>query len=166
MHRKKVNLIGSTISSVRGYACVETTTAAGPRSVLWATLGVGTGLVAGIALERVGGRREPHPVSAACRPAPGPAGAGTRLTPAASARAVDAALQARAAAGRLQHRGRGRVPRRRRAPWLGQRPRRRTLAAARVARAVPGIETVINSILVRGEDDSFPGGKRVTDQSA
>jgi len=28
---------------------------------------------------------------------------------------------------------------------------------------VPGIETVINSILVRGEDDSFPG---VTDQSA
>jgi hypothetical protein len=29
---------------------------------------------------------------------------------------------------------------------------------------VPGIETVINSILVRGEDDSFPGG--VTDQSA
>jgi hypothetical protein len=35
-----------------------------------------------------------------------------------------------------------------------------------VACAVPGIETVINSILVRGEDDSFPGGKRVTDQSA
>jgi hypothetical protein len=38
--------------------------------------------------------------------------------------------------------------------------------AARVACAVPGIETVINSILVRGEDDSFPSGKRVTDQSA
>jgi osmotically-inducible protein OsmY len=38
--------------------------------------------------------------------------------------------------------------------------------AARVACAVPGIDTVINSILVRGEDDSFPGGKGVTDQSA
>jgi hypothetical protein len=35
-----------------------------------------------------------------------------------------------------------------------------------VARAVPGIDSVINSILVRGEDDSYPGSKRVTDQSA
>jgi hypothetical protein len=36
-----------------------------------------------------------------------------------------------------------------------------------VAGAVPGVETVINSILVRGEDDRIiPGGKRVTDQSA
>jgi hypothetical protein len=42
----------------------------------------------------------------------------------------------------------------------------RTLAA-RVARAVPGIESVINSILVRGEDDRIiPGSKRATDQSA
>jgi hypothetical protein len=48
--------------------------------------------------------------------------------------------------------------------WVTDRSSR-TLAA-RVACAVPGIETVINSILVRGEDDSFPGGKRVTDQSA
>jgi osmotically-inducible protein OsmY len=49
--------------------------------------------------------------------------------------------------------------------WVGDRPAR-TLAA-RVAAAVAGVETVINSILVRGEDDRvFPGGKRVTDQSA
>ncbi|MFL5447488.1 MAG: BON domain-containing protein, partial [Gemmatimonadales bacterium] len=48
--------------------------------------------------------------------------------------------------------------------WVKDRGSR-TLAA-RIARAVPGIDNVINSILVRGEDDSFPGGKRVTDQSA
>jgi osmotically-inducible protein OsmY len=49
--------------------------------------------------------------------------------------------------------------------WVGDRAAR-TLAA-RVARAVPGIESVINSILVRGEDDRIiPGSKRVTDQSA
>jgi osmotically-inducible protein OsmY len=48
--------------------------------------------------------------------------------------------------------------------WVTDRGSR-TLAA-RVACAVPGIDTVINSILVRGEDDSFPSGKRVTDQSA
>jgi osmotically-inducible protein OsmY len=49
--------------------------------------------------------------------------------------------------------------------WVGDRGAR-TLAA-RVAGAVPGVETVINSILVRGEDDKIiPGGKRVTDQSA
>jgi len=49
--------------------------------------------------------------------------------------------------------------------WVADRPAR-TLAA-RVACAVPGIDTVINSILVRGEDDRItPGGKRVTDQSA
>jgi hypothetical protein len=49
--------------------------------------------------------------------------------------------------------------------WVGSRPAR-TLAA-RVACAVPGVETVINSILVRGEDDRVtPDGERVTDQSA
>jgi osmotically-inducible protein OsmY len=48
--------------------------------------------------------------------------------------------------------------------WVKDRGSR--ALAARVARAVPGIDSVINSILVRGEDDSYPGSKRVTDQSA
>jgi osmotically-inducible protein OsmY len=89
-----------------------------------------------------------------------------RLTPAASARAVDAALQAEprlagfsievvaVSRGTVELRG-----------WVTDRAGR-TLAA-RVARAVSGIDTVINSILVRGEDDRIiPGDKRVTDQSA
>ncbi|HUF35142.1 MAG TPA: BON domain-containing protein, partial [Gemmatimonadales bacterium] len=42
----------------------------------------------------------------------------------------------------------------------------RTLAG-RTALAVPGIESVINSILVRGEDDQSPPGRpRAADQSA
>ena len=135
----------------------------GTQIFLWTTLGVGTGLLAGFALsEWVGGvsrtrfrraaRRLGHPVPA-------------RVTPAASARAVDAALRAETrlagfaievvavSRGTVELRG-----------WVTDRGSR-TLAA-RVASAVPGIESVINSILVRGEDDSFPGGKRVTDQSA
>jgi osmotically-inducible protein OsmY len=89
-----------------------------------------------------------------------------RLTPAASARAVDSALQSDSrlsgfsivvvpvSRGTVELRG-----------WVTNRPAR-TLAA-RVACAVPGIDTVINSILVRGEDDRIiPGGKRVKDQSA
>ena len=48
--------------------------------------------------------------------------------------------------------------------WVKDRGSR-TLAG-RIACAVPGIDSVINSILVRGEDDSFPGSQRVTDQSA
>jgi osmotically-inducible protein OsmY len=89
-----------------------------------------------------------------------------RLTPAASVRAVEAALQAESrltafsievvavSRGTVELRG-----------WVTNRAAR-TLAA-RVACAVTGIDTVINSILVRGEDDRIiPGGKRVKDQSA
>jgi hypothetical protein len=131
--------------------------------LLWTTFGVGAGLIAGFALsEWVGGvnrsrfrqaaRRLGHPVPA-------------RLTPAASARAVEAALQSEArlagfsieaipvSRGTVELRG-----------WVTDRGSRSL--ASRVARAVPGIDSVINSILVRGEDDSFPGGERVTDQSA
>jgi len=88
-----------------------------------------------------------------------------RTTPAASARAVEAALQAepRLAGFSIEAMAvsRGAVELR---GWVKDRGSR-TLAA-RIACAVPGIDNVINSILVRGEDDSFPGGKRVTDQSA
>jgi osmotically-inducible protein OsmY len=87
-------------------------------------------------------------------------------TSAASARAVETALGAEP---RLASCALKVVPISRRSVelrgWVGDRPAR-TLAA-RVASAVPGVETVINSILVRGEDDRvIPGGKRVTDQSA
>jgi hypothetical protein len=131
--------------------------------LLWTTFGVGTGLVAGIALsEWVGGVSRNRFGRAARRLGQA---APERVTPAASARAVDAALRAqpRLAGFTLEAMvvSRGTVELR---GWVTDRGAR-TLAA-RVARAVPGIDTVINSILVRGEDDSFPGGKRVTDQSA
>jgi hypothetical protein len=136
----------------------------GAQIVLWTTFGVGTGLLAGFVLsEWMGGVTRPRVQQVARRL--GQAAHG-RLTPAASARAVDAALHAEprlagfsievvaVSRGTVELRG-----------WVTDRPAR-TLAA-RVARAVTGIDTVINSILVRGEDDRIiPGGKRVTDQSA
>ena len=135
----------------------------GTQIFLWTTLGVGTGLLAGFALsEWVGGVNPTRFRRAARR-----LGQQTpvRTTPAASARAVEAALQAepRLAGFSIEAMAvsRGAVELR---GWVKERGSR-TLAA-RIARAVPGIDNVINSILVRGEDDSFPGGKRVTDQSA
>jgi BON domain-containing protein len=136
----------------------------GAQIVLWTTFGVGTGLLAGFVLsEWMGGVTRPRVQQVARRL--GQAAHG-RLTPAASARAVDAALHAEprlagfsievvaVSRGTVELRG-----------WVTDRPAR-TLAA-RVARAVAGIDTVINSILVRGEDDRIiPDGKRVTDQSA
>jgi BON domain len=131
--------------------------------LLWTSIGVGTGLVAGFALsEWVGGVNPSRFRRAAQRLGQSPR---TRLSPADAARAVDAAIRAQprlagfsievmaVSRGTVELRG-----------WVTDRGAR-TLAA-RVACAVPGIDTVINSILVRGEDDSFPGGKRVTDQSA
>jgi hypothetical protein len=136
----------------------------GAQIVLWTTFGVGTGLLAGFALsEWMGGVTRPRVQRVAQRL--GQAARG-RLTPAASARAVEAALQAEprlagfsievvaVSRGTVELRG-----------WVTDRAAR-TLAA-RVARAVTGIDSVINSILVRGEDDRIiPGDKRVTDQSA
>jgi BON domain-containing protein len=130
---------------------------------LWTTFGVGTGLVAGFALsEWVGGVSQMRFRRAAQRLGQtGP----VRHTPAASARAVETALGAepRLAGCTLEV-----VPISRASVelrgWVGDRAAR-TLAA-RVARAVTGIESVINSILVRGEDDRVFPGKRVTDQSA
>ena len=135
----------------------------GAQIVLWTTFGVGTGLLAGFALsEWMGGVTRPRVQRVAQRL--GQAARG-RLTPAASARAVDAALQAEprlagfsievvaVSRGTVELRG-----------WVTDRAAR-TLAA-RVARAVAGIDTVINSILVRGEDDRIPDDKRATDQSA
>jgi BON domain-containing protein len=135
----------------------------GAQLFLWTTFGVGTGLVAGFALsEWLGGVTRPRMQRVARRLGQA---AQVRPTPAASARAVDAALHAEprlagfsievvpVSRGTVELRG-----------WVTNRAAR-TLAA-RVACAVTGIDTVINSILVRGEDDRIPGDKRVTDQSA
>ena len=136
----------------------------GVQVFLWSTLGVGTGLVAGFALsEWVGGVNQTRMKRAAKS-----LGHSSTVhhTSAASARAVEGALAG-------EHRlsdcilevvpiSRSTVELR---GWVGDRAAR-TLAA-RVACAVPGVESVVNSILVRGEDDRIiPGGKRVTDQSA
>ena len=135
----------------------------GTQIFLWTTFGVGTGLLAGFALsEWVGGVNPTRFRRAAQRLGQSvPA----RVSPAASARAVDAALHAepRLAGFAIEVVGvsRGTVELR---GWVTSRGSR--ALAARIACAVAGIETVINSILVRGEDDSYPGGKRVTDQSA
>ena len=136
----------------------------GAQIVLWTTFGVGTGLLAGFALsEWMGGVTRPRMQRAARRLGQVAHG---RLTPAASARAVDAALHAepRLAAFSIEvvAVNRGTVELR---GWVTDRAAR-TLAA-RVARVVAGIDTVINSILVRGEDDRIiPDSKRANDQSA
>ena len=136
----------------------------GGEVVLWTALGAGAGLVAAIALsEWVGdvnrGRvrriaerlREQEP---------------TRLTASASVQAVQIALQAepRLAGLTIEARalGRGAVELR---GWVPSRSTR--TCAGRTALAVPGIESVINSLLVRGEDDRpSPEHPRAADQSA
>ena len=130
----------------------------------WTGLGLGAGLVAGFALsEWVGGVSRGRVSEAARRlrqPAP------TRLTPSASVRAVLAALEAEprlagipvealaVARGVVELRG-----------WVPSRTAR--TIAGRAALATPGIESVINSLLVRGEDDlERTRDSRATDQSA
>ncbi len=128
----------------------------------WAGLGVATGLVAGFALsEWVGGVSRPRVTGVVRRRVKRPRPA---LTPAASARAAGAALLAdpalrdlaleatAVAVGVVELHG-----------WVPSRPLR--ARAGRAARAVAGIERVVNSILVRGEDDLDPH-KRAADQSA
>ncbi|MBA3893467.1 MAG: BON domain-containing protein [Gemmatimonadales bacterium] len=136
----------------------------GGEVVMWTALGVGSGLLAAIALsEWVGDVNSGRVRRAADRlrehePA--------RLTASASVRAVDLALRAdpRLAGPTIETRAvsRGAVELR---GWVPSRSLR--TAAGRTALAVPGIESVINSILVRGEDDrSSPDQSRAADQSA
>jgi len=120
-------------------------------TLLWGSLGTFTGLVAGIVLsEWVGGvnrRRLGRVATRLQQPAPP-----TGLTSAARARAAAAALRAHPA---LRDLGLETVALSRSAVelrgWVSSRATR--ALAARVARAVPGVDTVINNILVRGEDD-------------
>jgi len=128
----------------------------------WTGLGVVTGLVAGFALgEWVGGVSRPRVKGLVRR---GPGRPPPSLTPAASARAAAAALAAdpllrdlgleatAVAVGVVELHG-----------WVSTRPLR--ARAGRAARAVSGIEQVVNRILVRGEDDLDPRN-RAADQSA
>ena len=128
----------------------------------WAGLGVATGLVAGFALsEWVGGvsrprvkrlvRRRPRPPRPSLTPAAGARAAGAAL--AAEPTLRDLGLQATAVAvGVVELHG-----------WVPSRALR--ARAGRAARGVAGIEHVVNSILVRGEDDLDPRN-RAADQSA
>ena len=136
----------------------------GGEVVLWTALGAGAGLVAAIALSewvgdvnpervrRMAGRLREHEP--------------TRLTASASVRAVQVALAAESRLTGLpieaRALGRGAVELR---GWVPSRSIR--TCAGRTALAVPGIESVINSLLVRGEDDR-PSSEhpRAADQSA
>jgi BON domain len=133
-------------------------------ALLWAALGTGAGLLAGLTLSAwVGGvstRRVRRAAERLREVAP------PRLTIGASVQAVRVALQTEP---RLAGLGIQAVPVSRAVVELrGWVPTRiaRTLAG-RTALAVPGIESVINSILVRGEDDrSISKDTRANDQSA
>ena len=136
----------------------------GMQVMLWSGLGAGAGLVAGFLLsEWVGGVSRVRVEGVARRLRQGTP---TRLTSSASARAVEAALEAEprlagipiealaVARGVVELRG-----------WVPTRAAR--AIAGRTALAVPGIESVINSLLVRGEDDlTRTRDARATDQSA
>jgi hypothetical protein len=136
----------------------------GGEVVLWTALGAGAGLLAAIALSEWVGEVNPARVRRIAERlrVPGP----TRLTGSASARAVQVALNAdpRLAGLPIEVRAlsRGAVELR---GWVPSRSIR--TSAGRTALAVPGIESVINSLLVRGEDDRpSPEQPRAADQSA
>jgi len=132
--------------------------------LLWTTLGMGAGLVAGFALSEWVGGVSPTRVRRAAgrfgRVAP------ARLTAAASARAAQTALLAESRLGGLTIEvmpvARGAVELR---GWVPSRIMR--ALAGRTVLAASGIESVINSLQVRGEDDEGRADdKHATDQSA
>ena len=136
----------------------------GGEVLLWAVLGAGGGLLAAIALSEWLGQVNPNRVRRAADRLrdSGP----VRLTASAATRAVEAALGAdpRLAGLTIETRAvsRGAVELR---GWVPSRSLR--TAACRTALAVPGIESVINSLLVRGEDDRPSADQpRAADQSA
>ncbi len=134
--------------------------------VLWSALGLGAGLVAGIALSEWLGEvnrgrlrraatrlRRSAPVRTVI-PAIGVASRAARAALHAEPMLRDLALEAVAISrGVVALRG-----------WVPTRAAR--ARAARVVRAAPGIDTVVNSILVRGEDDRLPGRQDSADQPA
>ncbi len=136
----------------------------GGEAVLWTALGAGAGLLAAMALsEWVGDVNRGRVRRMADRlREQGP----TRLTASASVRAVPVAPHAEPRLAGLtivaRAAGRGAVELR---GWVPSRSIR--TCAGRTALAVPGIESVINSLLVRGEDDRPSSEQsRAADQSA
>jgi osmotically-inducible protein OsmY len=132
--------------------------------LLWTTLGMGAGVVAGFALSEWIGGVSPTRV----RRAAGRIGLSTpaRLTAAAAVRSVQTALLAEPKLGGLTIEvipvARGAVELR---GWVPSRLMR--AIAGRTALAASGIESVINSLQVRGEDDEARADdQHATDQSA
>jgi hypothetical protein len=116
----------------------------------WAVLGVGAGLAAGFVLGEWMGGVNPDRVRGAARRLR--QGAPLRLTPAASVRTVEAALQGEPRLHGLA---------------IDVVSFARGVVAGRTALAAHGIDSVINSILVHGEDDqAMRKAPRATDQSA
>jgi osmotically-inducible protein OsmY len=132
--------------------------------ILWSGLGIAVGAVAGFALsEWVGGVNRSR-VSGVARRLRG--GTPSQLTTSATATSVAAALDAEPRLAGLGIKpvamARGVVELR---GWVPTRAAR--TIAGRTALAAPGIQSVINSLQVRGEDDLRPAeGSRATDQSA
>jgi hypothetical protein len=133
--------------------------------VTWATVGVAGGLVVGFMLaEWMGDVNAPRVRRAARRMRQPPAA--PALSAAGAARATAEALAADPELRELSLQvtlvSRGTVELH---GWVRSRAER--ARAARVARTVAGVETVINSILVRGEDDrTHTPDYLATDQSA
>ncbi len=132
--------------------------------IFWSGLGIGAGLVAGFVLSEWVGDVNRSRVGGVARRLR--EGSRARLTTSATARSVAVALDAEprlaglgiqalaVARGVVELRG-----------WVPTRAAR--TMAGRTALAAPGIESVINSLQVRGEDDLRPAeGSRTTDQSA
>jgi hypothetical protein len=136
----------------------------GTEILAWTAAGVGAGLAVGFIVGEWMGGISPTRVRGAARRLR--QGTPLRLTPAASVRAVESALEIDP---RLATLGievvsftRGVVELR---GWVPTRMAR--ALAGRAALAAPGIDSVINSILVRGEDDqAMRKATRPTDQSA
>ena len=132
--------------------------------MLWTGLGIGAGLVAGFILSEWVGDVNRGRVSG--RPAGSAKAAPARLTTSATARSVGRRSRRSHASPAWRSRSlamaRGVVELR---GWVPTRAAR--AIAGRTALAAPGIESVINSLLVRGEDDlARTEGSRATDQSA
>jgi hypothetical protein len=136
----------------------------GMEILAWATAGVSAGVAAGFVLGQWMGGVNPDRVRGAARRLR--EGAPLRLTPAASVRAVEGALQAEprltGIAIEVVSFSRGVVELR---GWVPTRAAR--AVAGRAALAAPGIDSVINSLLVHGEDDqAIRKAPRANDQSA
>jgi osmotically-inducible protein OsmY len=125
----------------------------GAQVLWWTALGIGSGLLAAIVLSEWVGEVNPARVRRAADRLreSGPVDVALRAEPRLAGLTIEARVVSR---GAVELRG-----------WVPTRSIR--TAAGRTALAVPGIDSVINSLLVRGEDDRpSPDQPRAADQSA